>query len=364
MVRKTYSLSPVLPLKRSYPKIFGGQDASGNILSEVWLLRAYNSSVSPSNPIWSGFGDGRLQTGVDANGAGVGVTYLSSCASRLSTSPTFPTPQPGNSTTALPESPHVFDTSRVHKVLAPLSLALFQMVFLVFRLTSPLYGASEHIEASKLLTHRTMYGYVASVLAVASYALGSAGLATSFTTISAQSTVASLHLQTGHGISGLLFFALLYIVLPLAFVVFRLRIPRHTTRSQRVGLPDAAEKASDLFEATSKSMPHSTGNSTGNMSSTECPRHEINPGSPIQEGQEGSDSDHSTRSVAAAAASGPQRRFEVLNRPPRARKISGLSYPPLDTSPEELAARSLQDIDWLQRRRSVNMVVRPPFSVI
>jgi len=242
----------------------------------------------------------------------------------------------------------------VHKVLAPLSLALFQIIFLIFRSTSPLYGVGEHIgEASELLT---MYGYVAPVLAVASFALGSAGLATSFATISARRTVASLHLQTGHGISGLLFFTLLYVMLPLAFVVFRLRMRRHNTRSQRVGSSDIVEKTSEPFEAISRSTPYSTGNM-----SPMSPLQESNTGCPTQEGQEASDSDHSTHCVAAVAAvPGPQRRFEVLNRPSRTRKTSGLSYPPFETTPEELARRSLQDIDWLRRRRSVNMVVRSP----
>ncbi|KAG6900977.1 hypothetical protein C0993_004415 [Termitomyces sp. T159_Od127] len=53
--------------------IFGGQDSSGNFLSEIWLLRAYNGLLSQSQ---NSFGDGHLQTGINANGAGRGFEVV------------------------------------------------------------------------------------------------------------------------------------------------------------------------------------------------------------------------------------------------------------------------------------------------
>ena len=62
--------------------IFGGRDVNGTYLSDVWILRAYNATLTKTNATWSGF-QGSLQSGADANGQGVTVQYLSQCAAGL-----------------------------------------------------------------------------------------------------------------------------------------------------------------------------------------------------------------------------------------------------------------------------------------
>ncbi|EKM59169.1 uncharacterized protein PHACADRAFT_86460, partial [Phanerochaete carnosa HHB-10118-sp] len=114
--------------------VFGGKDATGNYLSEVWVLRAYNGTISQSNATWSGFGNGQLQGGPSANGQGVTIQYMSSCASAISQpsgtgsssghSPTSSSKPPSPTNTGQPIPVSRFDTSTVHKSLAPVSAAL------------------------------------------------------------------------------------------------------------------------------------------------------------------------------------------------------------------------------------------------
>ncbi|GLB33795.1 hypothetical protein LshimejAT787_0106790 [Lyophyllum shimeji] len=329
--------------------VFGGQDASGNLLSEVWLLRAYRGVVSPSNPVWSGFGDGKLRTGVNANGAGVGVTFMTKCASEIS-SPTGTSP---SSTTSFPNSTmpaqslHRFDTSLTHKILAPVSLAILQAAFLLFRFTSPLYRTGG-------LRVKNVYG--SAVLALVAYALGIAGFATAFSAISAPklAPASGLHLQTGHGIAGLIFFALLYAILPLLLVLYSYNSRPSTLAQDSVGekiepAPAGSPTATETYDwPSSRSAPQSL----HNASSPSSPRLRTNSWGPSStmyrshEGRLSSDSE-SLRSPS------PKRGFEVLNRTPRARQPSGswLAVPFAEASVDRL-----RDIDWLQRRRSVNAV--------
>ncbi|KAF8974764.1 hypothetical protein BDZ97DRAFT_48231 [Flammula alnicola] len=121
--------------------IFGGQDLNGTFLSDVWLLRAYSGIVTASSP---GFGNGQLQTGINADGSGVRVDFLTECASFVSqpspthvSSPSSTTTSPpsSGSISPTPQAPHSFDTSFSHKLLLPLSLVISLPVFLFFRWT-------------------------------------------------------------------------------------------------------------------------------------------------------------------------------------------------------------------------------------
>jgi hypothetical protein len=59
--------------------IFGGKDKDGNVLSDVWILRATTSQITYTNQTnWSGlYGNGVLEGGVNANGQGVTVEVRS-----------------------------------------------------------------------------------------------------------------------------------------------------------------------------------------------------------------------------------------------------------------------------------------------
>ncbi|GAW05301.1 hypothetical protein LENED_007147 [Lentinula edodes] len=107
--------------------IFGGRDLSGNYLDEVWVLRAYNGAVTSSNTKWAGFGDGTLQTGVNASGTGVDVEFITTCATAISSGSSSAssssssqsgsaTSSPKPSGSSKPESSvSTYDTSTVHK---------------------------------------------------------------------------------------------------------------------------------------------------------------------------------------------------------------------------------------------------------
>ncbi|KAF8076371.1 hypothetical protein FPV67DRAFT_1664652 [Lyophyllum atratum] len=333
--------------------IFGGQDSSGNLLSEVWLLRAYNGIVNSSQTIWPGFGDGKLTTGVNANGAGVRAAFMTKCASEILSPPTSTIGTTPPSETTPPDSTmptptvYMFDTSLVHKVLAPVSLAIFQAAFLLFRRASPLYQKQgsdiKNVSASV-------------VLALVAYSLGIGGVATSFSDISTlhPSATSGLHLRTGHGIAGLIFFALLYVILP-GLIVLHVRCTRarpsmqdsasEKTNPARVASPAATET---YDWPSSRSAPHSI----HETSSPSSPRHRTNSWGPSSmmhrshEGRMSSDSE-SLRSPS------PSKGFEVVNRPSRQRKPSGswLTVPLAEGS-----SNRLRDVDWLQRRRSLNAV--------
>ena len=75
----------------------------------------------------------------------------------------------------------------------------------------------------------------------------------------------------------------------------------------------------------------------------------------------------STDTSESLNSTSPQRTFEVTNRPVRQRQRSESwrAVPLLQTSAQyNVASRSLGDIDWLQRRRSLNAVVSNALFVL
>lgn len=337
-------------------KIFGGRDSSGKYLSEVWLLRAYKGSITPSNLQWEGFGNGRLQTGAAADGQGVEIEYLSQCGSAISTSTTS-SGSSGSSSPTSTDPPKatagagndindlLYGTSLLHKLFAALSLIILQVIFLILRgpFQSPLT-------------------YVFTVVGLGGYGLGVAGLALAFTTIFVTSNVekrtsSSLHLRTGHGIAGLILFLCLYVLVPtwilIAASTRRLRgPPRGPQTATNDHVPTnsetVADEKSEQIPAASRSVPHSIHN--GSPPSSPRPRTQSwGPSSLWRRSLEaGFSSD--TESVT----SGVPRGFEVVNRPrhPQSGGNTGPAEPP------QPASRSLGEVDWLLRRRSLNLVVR------
>ncbi|KAF8231918.1 hypothetical protein L208DRAFT_1274765 [Tricholoma matsutake] len=331
--------------------VFGGQDASGNMISEVWLLRAYAGVITSSNMTWSGYGSGQLQTGINADGSGVRVQYMSQCASMITNSLSSSSPSPTNRPPSgpsnnPPSASYPYNTSDVHKILAPISLAVFQPIFLFLRVFSSSDNGSglpiRHVSSALLL--------------LIAYGLGIAGLVMSFTTISA-SGLESGHsptLKTGHGIAGLIFFVCLYGLIPGLYIIFLcfqrsgillgyVQCGKH--EAERTACPDSHEKLDSVDEP---STPHSI----HNTSPPSSPRPRTNswgPSSNLQDGWLSSDSE-------SFGSAGPLRTFEVVNRP-RTRRTSGSwPVPPGENLLQQPTSKSLGDIDWLQRRRRLNAV--------
>ncbi|KAI0036714.1 hypothetical protein K488DRAFT_81712 [Vararia minispora EC-137] len=375
--------------------VFGGQDAAGNYLNEVWLLRAYNGSVSSSSTRWSGFGDGTLQTGINANGGGVSMKFLSSCATALShasSSPTIsgsissakPTTSPTGSTTAVPQANFArYDTATSHKVLAPVSVALLLPAIVVYRLSQPAISLSNSSFGLQL---------TACVISFFAFGSGLAGLILSFTTIVASPQSASTLakravssgsvLRTGHGQAGLALFLLLYIVFPVIYLghsVWTHSGARFSpddahddvvTSKQvsRAASTDPAEK----LNSTNSPDGHQYDRSSATTPGPEAPtssgrrRHRSLTGSSFMASLLPTAERRSSESVALSEPSGPSgpssmgpHSFEVVNRPRKRQLSTGEGLAVSESSHRAnggLPRRSLSDISWLERRRSVNAV--------
>ncbi|PPQ69878.1 hypothetical protein CVT24_003213 [Panaeolus cyanescens] len=344
--------------------IFGGQDTNGNLLSDVWLLRAYDGVISPQSLTWAGFGNGQLKTGVNADGTGVRSSYIPTCASLTTSSPKppstshSPTPTPPSNQT--PDVESAFSVSFVHKLLSPLSVVLALPVLLFFRWTE-----DQPLQSWKYQLYRVVFF---TALGIAAFGLGVVGLILSFTSIT--STIRpkdDIHLKTGHGIAGLAFFICLYVIVPAIYLLSACyRRPSSTATSINSGragsrtseavdpnslLGGGDEKDSSVMPGpgpTSRSLTPSIRNAS--PPATPRPRtlswdasHVLHPSS-IHDGP----------AMSSESAPSSPRKFEVLNRPghSRARNLSG-SWPPAQPP---LAGRNLSDIDWLLRRRSLNAV--------
>jgi hypothetical protein len=344
--------------------VFGGRDASGNYLSDVWLLRAYNGAVTSSGQKWSGFGGGKLQTGVNASGAGVAVQYMVACASAVAVSsfPGSPTSTPKPTSPGSQLSSQLYDVSITHKILAPVSVALLLPAIILLRFASPSTVLFPHAE------HNIALVYIAAFIGVSAYGVGIAGLASSFTTIHATASIrkrssSDLILKTDHGMAGLALFVCLYGLIPFLYLLRacpRL-LHRHCQWTKentvKTGLLQGRDNSTDTREKLATATVDSTSvtPSVGIQTPPASPRRRVPSwggyslwqGSRIQEPRASSDTE-STMSVVAQP-----RPFEVVNRPQRIRRAStnGLSLHP-STTP-----RSLVDLDWLDQRRSLNAVV-------
>jgi hypothetical protein len=164
-------------------------------------------------------------------------------------------------------------------------------------------------------------------------------------------------LKTGHGIAGLIFFVCLYGLAPGLFVIFlgfkrrdnlvgRVQSEKHEV--DRAASPGSPEKVDSNVE-----FPSATPRSVGDTSPPASPRPRTSSwgmSSNLHEGRLSSDSE-------SFNSAGPMRTFEVVNRT-RTRRTSGNRLiPPGEYTPHQLESRNLGDIDWLQRRRSLNAVV-------
>lgn len=342
-------------------QIFGGQDSDGNFLSELWLLRAYSGVITPSNPNWTGFGNGQLQTGINADGSGVLAKYLTQCASLIpKTSPS------NNGSTPVAPGPHSnsdtfhqFETSISHKLLLPLSLVVFLPVLLFFR------WAHSTSDGRWIPIQHVGLVAVAAVTGIAAYLAGVVGLIFSFTTISSRVSTKNIHLKTAHGIAGLTFFLSLYVLLPLLYLFFacfnlhsRVSSDTHSQRSVNGFARSVDEKI-----VANHMHPQSVTPSMYNVSPPSSPpvrTQSFDTPNPLMLRP----SNDEGLSAESSAPTTPRKGFEVLNRPStsRARESSEARLSASMPGSHDLPTiRRLGDIDWLLRRRTLNAVVSPKF---
>lgn len=315
----------------------------------MWLLRGYAGSVTSTNQTWTGFGNGQLQTGVNADGSGVRVTFMTECASLLSSSSTSnSTPNSTGPTKWNPFPVSLYNTSFLHKLLAPLSLVIFFPILLFFRWINTAMKV-------ELTPERRVFMATFVFLAFGAYGLGLAGLVLSFTTISNTVSTQNLHLKTTHGVAGLSFFLVLYGLVPflyLASALFGLH-PSVSDQSQS-RTPNSIEinEKSNALPLQSSLSP-----SVHNTSPPSSPRPRTVSWDAYNTLRPSTDEGLSCDSTPSAT---PQRGFEVVNRPNRSRKASGTW--PTDSIPGSSqplpTTRALGEIDWLLRRRAVHAVVK------
>ena len=350
--------------------VFGGQDENGTYLDEVWILRAYNGVITASNSSWGG-PSGQLETGINANGTGVTIQYMTQCASQLKPISTT-TSSTGTSTatatsTSTPMSLGSYDVSFAHKLAAPLSVALLLPAILLVRLALPAAKVARPIDSKGFLV------YSASAIAISAYGLGIAGLVTSFTSVRSTISVTKRSasnpiLKTGHGIAGLILVVALYIVVPSLYLLSFFRSTRWHSQKEAVDRSEAAASRANSVDTAEKlassTAPQQTQYPPSPPASPRARLHSWGGSSfwlsrRSREGRVSIDSE-------SMHSAGPQRAFEVVNRPARIRRasINGLAYPNIEIYQRvPVVPRSLGDVDWLDRRRSLNAVVRMIFHI-
>jgi hypothetical protein len=323
------------------------------------------------------FGDGTLKSGVSADGSGVTVTYLTACASQTatSTSSSLGSKPTSSSTLSSPSSAsspaqssvvahpvQTLNTATTHKVFAPLSVAVLMIAVMGARLSTS--TATSTVQGGKVLLRAAALG------AVAAYAIGIVGLTTSFTSISSHTTLAKRAsstrpvLSTSHGKAGFVLAVLLYGLIPLLGLLVLCRgLSRPRDHSQdeepEEGREDDQRPRVDSVSTTEKlnGRPASrlTSSTVGFSSRPDSPRRMPSNGTSTQQWPSVASRDRRVSSSDGGETS-HGRSFEVVNRPRNGRRVSEIAhnsdqlYPPV-------MPRSLSDVSWLQRRRSVNAVV-------
>lgn len=393
--------------------VFGGRDvATGQMTNELWILRAYNGTIQSSSDHWSGYGNGQLQSGVGASGAGVTVQFLPSCATPITStgvSTTTTTSGPSQtstgtnspSTTALPG--HLLYGSPVHKIISPLSIAFFLPAILLYRASSGPF--TRPLSNSRSISLSAAAGFIA----VAAYALGIVGFVLGVTQDgdrvhsssspltrrdAADSTSTSL-LSSPHGKAALVLFAVLYGILPIVAVLLYVTRPRKPSADRPPSRPSLQRDR----KPTDETVPTAVGSGTRekSMANSEDDGLMMNSRSPnrtsidshgVIESDEGDEfpnrrrtksissghmfdglmASYKARRRSEATLSPPPTypppsnppqstsKFEVVNRPKRS-SASALSHPPVSSSGQVASSipRNPSDLDWLERRRSVNM---------
>lgn len=351
--------------------VFGGRDASGNYLSDIWLLRSYNGVITQSNQHWSGYKSGNLQTGITADGEGVTVTYMSSCASFIGkATPTSSSSSQPSATDGQPPSPtntgivpalpvYLYDTSTTHKVLAPVSVAAALPAALIYRLSlAPISLPFQAVGGPLSLLF-------AGVLASSAFAIGVAGLATAFTSITYNVAIAKRSsvptLATTHGRAGIALFAGMYLVfaITLCLAIWRgwqsRRGRGRPLMRSRTMSNERAEKVG-LYQGRAVSPgPHELAAQTQTRAQSSD---HLSPWPFFGHGNSGRRSSESGHGSADRASSPSNRSFEVMNRPARVRRASAHSLAAFsDPRSTTTSPHNLTDMSWIFPRRSSSRLV-------
>ncbi|GJJ07332.1 hypothetical protein Clacol_001533 [Clathrus columnatus] len=332
--------------------IFGGQDAAtGQYLNDLWILRAYNSTITQSGEKWPGFGDGKVQSGIAATGAGVTINYLTQCAQSLSTTPSTSTstssssgqnPQTTGGKTMAPS--REFNTSVAHKILSPASLAIAYVPIVLIRLFLPAVNTG-----SSSTAHRTSILYVGVIIGIIAYAAGVAGFIIALTTTTSTTFREGSFLRTPHGRGGFILFLLFYAIVPSLFIVpwIRARMNRGLLYSSPQNSSNKLSQDSGAVLGEKLGVNETQRAASPAQSAPETHSIETSPPTKRQRTTSGPGlfprwSEQSSESVSPPVNKG----FEVVNRP---RRLS------TNNRPKEVV-RSLNDLSWLERRRSVGVV--------
>jgi hypothetical protein len=296
------------------------------------------------------------------------MQYMTTCASQIGTSGSSSGHGPSKSSPPSSSSPqnnafNRFDTSLTHKSLAPISLALLLPTIIFYRLSLPSTSSSSS-------QHYLGLRYVSVLMLIVAYGAGLAGLVSSFTSISEVSpsggTSSNAVLKTLHGQAGLGLFIALYAIIPLLFLAYLLRWRLLTSTPKGiVGKIRAERSRADSSDTAEKLNSYKSTTDTNQQSVLRTPVPPSSPGhtpSPSRHlgfwfrNKEGRISSES----ATESESPVPRTFEVVNRPARMRNPSasaGGSSNPYEPA-HRSTPRNLSDLSWLERRRSVNAVVR------
>lgn len=356
--------------------VFGGRDVNGTYLSDVWILRAYNATLTKTNATWSGF-QGSLQSGINANGQGVTVQYLSQCATSLGGTSTSGSPTSGSNPPSgsggsgsgsgsgsgmgngSPSNPFAYNTSMVHKVLGALSVGLFLPAVTLYRISQP--GVSiTHLAGRNLASM-----YLGILIGVAAYALGIVGLAISFTSITTISPIAkrsatSIHLQTAHAKAGLVLFAGLYVLVPaLQFLALAVRQCCVSREREPADIRTRADSTVEKLSMNDRAASPSTRSEP--LSQPEGSKEERRirswAGIGTWAGISSRRSNETTIPDDQQTHTPSQRSFEVINRPIRQRRASGNSLAAFSDPRPSHRPRNLSDLSWLDPRRSISRMV-------
>jgi hypothetical protein len=291
------------------------------------------------------------------------MQYMTSCASPIGTSGSSSGHGPSKTSSPSSSSPsnafNRFDTSLTHKSLAPISLALLLPTIIFYRLSLPSTSSSSQ--------HYLGLRYVSVLMLIVAYGAGLAGLVSSFTSISDLSsgggTSSNAVLKTLHGQAGLGLFIALYAIIPFLFLAYFLRWRLLTSTPKGiVGKIRAERSRADSSDTAEKLNSYKSTTDTNQQCSVRTPPQP--PSSSPSRGHLGfwfrnKEERISTESATESESPVP-RTFEVVNRPARMRNPSasaGGSSNPYEPA-HRSTPRNLSDLSWLERRRSVNAVVR------
>lgn len=346
--------------------IFGGRDADGNYLNDIWILRAYDASLTRTNETWSGSGSGSPTTGASADGQGVTVQYMTQCAVSLgstsSTSSSSPTSSnsptsssdPGKTGQSSTSPGVVYNVSILHKSLPAVSAALFLPALVLYRLSTPFAGQRQFVGPSLGLM------YLSILVGATAYAIGVVGFAIGFTSISAVSAIvkrssSSLHLQTAHAKAGLAIFAALYLLVPflqLFAIWYHRRKPKGTEQV------DGKMRSDSVMEKLSMNGERRAVSPSGRSERTS---HEGEGKRRVRSwagiGTWAGIASRRSNETTTDDQTPSQPSFEVVNRPTRQRRVSANSLAAFSDPRPTHTPRNLSDMSWLDPRRSVSGMV-------